>query len=185
MIPASNIVPILETERLVLRGIEQRDHKPFAAFYATEATSFVGGPMSSELAWRKLAGYAGGWLLRGFGQFAVEEKSTGDFVGVVGPYHPEGWPEPEIAWSIVTDFQGKGYAKEAALRSLRYAYEDLGWQKACSCIDAENTPSIRLAESLGAVCEGETEIRPFGPALLYRHKSPAEILGSNHLGSAA
>ncbi len=185
MIPANSIIPVLETERLILRGIEQRDLEPFAAFYSTDASHFVGGPIETALAWRKLAAYAGGWVLRGFGQFALEEKATGKFVGIVGPYHPEGWPEPEIAWTVVTEFQGKGYAREAALRSLRFAYEDLGWQTACSCMEADNKPSIGVAESLGAICEGKTEIRPFGPALLYRHRSPAELLGVGNLGSAA
>ncbi len=185
MTPAARTIPVLETERLILRAFEQRDFKPFAAFYATEASQFVGGPMDEALAWRKLSGYAGSWILRGFGKFALEEKQSGKFVGLVGPWFPEGWPEPEISWTVVQDFQGKGFAKEAATRALRFVYEELGWETACSCIDADNTPSIRLAESLGADCEGETEIRPFGPALLYRHKSPAEFVTGDGLESAA
>lgn len=181
----TRIVPTLETERLIMRGICEDDFAPFAAFYATEASSFVGGPMDGASAWRKLSGYAGSWILRGFGKFALEDKSTGKFVGLVGPWFPEGWPEPEIAWTVMPEFQGRGLAGEAALRALCFAYGDLGWQTACSCIDADNIPSIRLAESLGATLEGETEIRPFGPALLYRHRSPAEILNSDGIGSAA
>lgn len=177
--------PTLETERLILRGIMQEDFEPFAAFYATEESRFVGGPLNGPLAWRKLSGYAGIWTLRGFGKFALEDKASGKFVGLVGPWFPEGWPEPEISWTVVAEFQGKGLAKEAALRTLRFAYEELGWTTACSCIADDNLPSIRLAESLGAVCEGRTEIRPFGPALLYRHLSPAELLNSDQFGSAA
>ena len=185
MNPASNIIPRLESERLILRGFRQEDLEPFAAFYATEESRFVGGPMDDALAWRKLAGYAGGWILRGYGKFALEDKQSGRFVGLVGPWFPRGWPEPEISWTVLSEFQGKGFAKEAALRTLRFAYEDLGWETACSCIAADNTPSIKLAESLGAICEGETEIRPFGQALLYRHRSPEELLGVGKLGSAA
>lgn len=185
MISEFNLVPILETERLILRGFRQEDLEPFAAFYATEESRFVGGPADDALAWRKLSGYAGSWMLRGYGKFALEEKASGGFVGLVGPWFPRGWPEPEISWTVMPEFQGMGFAREAALRSLRFAYGRLGWTKACSCIDADNISSIRLAESLGAVRESETEIRPFGPALLYRHRPPAEILGSDGLGSAA
>lgn len=178
-------IPTLQTERLILRAIEQRDYEPFADFYITEESRFVGGPMEPAAAWRKLAGYLGGWMLRGYGQFALEDRASGEFVGIVGPYFPEGWPEPEIAWTVVTKFQGKGLAKEAAIRSLRFAYQELGWRTACSCIDADNKPSIRLAESLGATLEGETEIKPFGPALLYRHREPSAFLEGNNFGSAA
>lgn len=180
-----SLVPTLETDRLLLRGIGQQDFEPFAAFYATDASRFVGGPIEPALAWRKLAGYAGGWIMRGYGHFALEEKAGGKFVGLVGPWFPEGWPEPEIAWMVMPEFQGHGFAKEAAIRSLRYAYEDLGWQTAISCIDADNVASIRLAQSLGATFEGNTQIRPFGPTRLYRHVARAEFLSDHGLRGAA
>jgi RimJ/RimL family protein N-acetyltransferase len=86
---------------------------------------------------------------------------------------------------LLPEFQGKGLAKEAALVALRFAYEVLGWTTAVSCMDAANKPSIRLAEALGAVCEGRTEIRPYGEALLYRHRPPAELLATAGARSAA
>ncbi len=181
----SEMIPTLETERLILRAIRQDDFEPFAAFMQTEASHFIGGPCEPALAWRRLAAYAGDWIMRGYSKFALEDKETGRFAGLVGPWFPAGWPEPEISWTIMTEFQGRGLAKEAARRTLRYAYEDLGWRTAASCIDAANKPSIRLAESLGAVLEGETEIRPFGPALLYRHLPPEVFLASGKGRSAA
>ena len=117
------------------------------AFYATDASRFVGGPLDAATAWRSVAASIGAWTLRGFGEFAVEEKASGDFVGLVGPWFPEGWPEAEIAWIIVPEFQRRGYGAEAARRALGYAYDELGWETAISCIDEENIASIRLAES--------------------------------------
>ena len=169
-------VPALATERLILRGIEASDFEPFAAFMATEGSRFIDGPVEAAEAWRKLAGYAGSWTLRGYGKFALEDKASGKFAGLVGPWFPVGWPEPEIAWTMMPEFQGKGLAKEAAVAALRFAYEKLGWVTAVSCMDARNEASVRLAESLGATCEGKTEIPPFGEALLYRHISPAQFL---------
>ncbi|MEZ5812354.1 MAG: GNAT family N-acetyltransferase [Rhizobiaceae bacterium] len=183
--PVSATIPTLETERLILRGIKRADFEPFAAFMATDAAHFIGGPCEPALAWRQLAAYAGDWLLRGYSKFALEEKASGRFVGIVGPWFPVGWPEPEIAWTVMPEFQSTGMAREAALRALRFAYEDLGWPTAVSCMDPENEPSIRLARSLGAVPEGETEIRPYGRALLYRHVSPAELLSGPQARGAA
>ncbi len=48
------------------------------------------GPRSAG--WRNAAIMAGHWALHGFGMFAVEEKSSGTFVGRVGPFYPPVWP---------------------------------------------------------------------------------------------
>ena len=45
------------------------------------------------------------------GMFVVEEKSSGKFVGRVGPWFPPGWPGFEVGWGIATEFRGKGYAR--------------------------------------------------------------------------
>ncbi len=173
------MIPTLETERLTLRAPRPSDLAPYTAFLATEESRFVGGPLDAEHAWRSMAISIGCWGLRGFGEFAVEEKSSGAFVGMVGPWYPRGWPEAEIAWIILPQFQRRGYGAEAASRTLAYAYEELGWQTAISCIDAENTASIRLAESLGATCEGEAEFKPIGMLPVYRHLPPRQFFERN------
>jgi RimJ/RimL family protein N-acetyltransferase len=165
-------VPVLETERLRLRPIGPADFEPAVAFYSSDASRFVGGPAPAHDTWRRVASYAGCWALRGYGKFAVEEKQSGGFAGFVGPWHPVGWPEAEIAWTILPEFQGRGYAQEAAHRALRFVYDVLGWTTAVSCMAAENRASQNVARRLAATCEGDTEIAPYGAALLYRHLSP-------------
>ena len=66
------------------------------------------------------------WVLRGYGPFALEDKATGAFIGVAGPWFPEGWPEPEITWALMLGQTGKGYATEAARRALAFARDTLG-----------------------------------------------------------
>src|SRR5215475_1690224 len=81
----SGMVPILETERLTLRAWRQADLEPFAQYYANPATAaFVGGTCSRNAAWHRMAAFAGHWSLRGYGFWALEEKSTGQFVGYSG-----------------------------------------------------------------------------------------------------
>lgn len=167
-------IPVLETERLIMRAMIPQDFDSFAAFYASDAAKFVGGPADRIATWRQLSTFAGSWSLRGFGEFALEHKKTGKTAGLVGPWFPEGWPEREIAWIVLPEFQGQGIGFEAANRALKFAYQDLGWTTAVSCIDADNVGSIKLAEKLGAKLECETTIEPFGEALLYRHLSPSE-----------
>lgn len=169
-------VPVLETERLILRPHRQADFETYAAFYAhPTAAQFIGGTRPRSEAWRSLAYIIGHWPLRGFGMFALESKATGAYVGRCGPYFPEGWPEPEFGWTLMLGQTGKGYATEAAIRARQWAYETLGWTTAISLIDKDNASSIRLAERLGAVYEGEYD-PGFGMMNVYRHPGPEVVL---------
>ncbi|MEO0566563.1 MAG: GNAT family N-acetyltransferase [Pseudomonadota bacterium] len=163
-------IPRLETERLIFRAFqEDNDFEAYAQFYATEQTRYYGGPLDRSAAWRAAAAMMGHWIMRGFGTWAVEEKATGDFCGMIGLWHPEGWPEREITWSIVPDKQGKGFAYEGAKRAREYAYETLGWDKVYSCILDGNTASIGLAEKLGATLERQQDDPVRGKFLVYQH----------------
>jgi RimJ/RimL family protein N-acetyltransferase len=169
------MIPVLETKRLILRGFQPGDFDAFASFYTSEASRFVGGPEERPLAWRRISSYAGCWAMRGFGKFLVEEKASGRVVGIVGPWYPEGWPEPEIGWTVLPEFEGLGYAAEAAARSLIFSYDELGWTTALSAIFPGNARSIRLAERLGARREGSAEFKPYGALEAWRHLPPAEF----------
>lgn len=163
-------IPIIETERLILREFrDSTDFEPYANFYASDLTKFYGGPLERKAAWRAVASMMGHWIIRGYGPWAVEEKSTGDFCGMVGLWYPEGWPEPEITWAIVEPKQGLGFAAETAVRSRAYAYETLGWETVFSCISAGNTASIGLAKKLGATLERAVEDEVRGTIKVYKH----------------
>jgi RimJ/RimL family protein N-acetyltransferase len=169
------MTPRLETERLVLRSFAPGDVESFAGFYASEASRFVGGPENGVATWRRIASYAGCWMLRGYGKFVVEEKASGRAVGIVGPWFPDGWPEPEIGWTILPEFEGRGYATEAAARAIAFAYDELGWTTAMSAIFPGNERSFRLAGRLGARYDGSAEIKPYGALEIYRHLPAAEF----------
>jgi RimJ/RimL family protein N-acetyltransferase len=169
-------IPTLETERLVLRPWRESDIEAYAAMRADPVTMrFIGGAMTRQDTWMRLAADAGHWLLRGYGRLVVTEKATGAFIGYCGPSFPLGFPEPEIGWGLIPTAQGKGFATEAARCTLDYAYGVLGWTTAISLIASENYPSIRVAERLGARLDGTTEFR--GMVLdIYRHPAPAQKL---------
>src|ERR1700729_2426842 len=79
-------VPILETERLILRAHGIDDFVHSAAMWADpEVTRYIGGkPLSEEETWARLLRYVGHWSLLGFGYWVVEEKATGNFAGEIG-----------------------------------------------------------------------------------------------------
>jgi len=107
--------------------------------------------------------------LRGYGFFAIEIKETGAFAGHAGPWFPAGWPEPEIGWTVMSDFEGQGIAYEASVAAREYAYKTLGWTTAISLMDPANSRSAKLAERMGAVYEAEWQHPTFGPTIYYRH----------------
>jgi RimJ/RimL family protein N-acetyltransferase len=119
-----------------------------------------------------MAAFAGQWILRGYGSWAVEEKASGRFVGYTGLWYPEGWPEPEIHWGLMQPFHGRGYATEAARRARDFAYRELRWRTAVSCIGPENVASRRVALRLGATLERSIELRGM-KAGVYRHPGPS------------
>jgi RimJ/RimL family protein N-acetyltransferase len=153
---------ILHSERLILRRWTLDDFEDFAAMSADpEVMRFItpdGQPLSRFAAWQALCAIIGHWELRGFGLFAALESATERFVGRVGPWHPEEWPDLEIGWTIRKEFWGKGYATEAANRCIDYAFMELNREHLVSLILPENLRSIRVAERLGERLEGTTRI---------------------------
>ncbi|HEX8222393.1 MAG TPA: GNAT family N-acetyltransferase [Allosphingosinicella sp.] len=148
--------PTLETDRLILRPPEERDLDGFAEMMADEeAARFVGGVQGRAAAWRGMAAVAGSWALRGYGMFSVIEKSSGRWVGRLGPWQPEGWPGAEVGWGLLPDAWGKGYATEGAEAAIRWAFDSLGWDDVIHCIAPANTPSARVAERLGSTLRGQ------------------------------
>lgn len=167
------MIPLLATERLILRGPAASDFDAVAAFLDSDRAAHIGGRRSRADAWRNFAVLLGHWELRGYGMWAVDLRETGAFVGMVGLYYPEDWLAPEVGWWIVDPAaEGSGYAREAAEAARRYAFDVVGWPEVYSVIVPENARSIRLAERLGATHE-RTEIAPNGrPAMIWRHPSP-------------
>lgn len=152
--------PVLTTARLELRMLQLPDFEQYAAIHADpEVTRFTARTqLDRNEAWRHLAMFAGHWHLRGFGMWGVFEKESGLLAGRVGFHEPEGWPGFELAWTIGRGFWGRGYAPEAARRCLEYAFEEMGRTRVISLIDPANTNSIRVAEKIGEVVEGEATV---------------------------
>jgi RimJ/RimL family protein N-acetyltransferase len=151
----------LETERLRLRMFRESDFDAYARICADpDVMRYLGEgkALTRAEAWRQMAMIVGHWQLRGFGLWAVEERQTGALVGRIGLFRPEGWPGLECGWMLAREYWGKGYATEAARRSLEYAFGTLGQSHVISLIRPDNAASIRVAERLGERREGHTTL---------------------------
>ncbi|MDQ3234167.1 MAG: GNAT family N-acetyltransferase [Pseudobdellovibrionaceae bacterium] len=153
--------PTLLTDRLILRPPTYDDFDDWAAFAADEDVNrFLGGVQSRSAAWRGLATVTGAWALMGFSMFSVLERSTGQWIGRLGPWQPEGWPGTEIGWGLAREAWGQGYALEGTVAAMDWAFAELGWNEVIHCIDPKNTPSQSLARRLGSTLKGPVHLPP-------------------------
>lgn len=144
------MIPVLSTPRLVLRAFEESDLDAWAAIVGDPQTArYIGGVRDRTEAWLRMATYHGHWVLRGFGQWAVEERASGRCVGRCGLWNPEGWPELEVGWTLSRSVWGRGYATEAGAAAVEWGRSTLALTRIASCIVPENAASIAVAERLG------------------------------------
>lgn len=151
------MVPIVETERLRLRGFKEQDLERWSAVMADPATvRHLGGqPHAREDTWRRLLMSGGLWLIYGYGYWAAERKQDGLLVGQVGladfkrQMSPSIEGVPEAGWIFAPDAHGQGYASEAVSAVLAWADGAVKAPEIVAIIDPSNAPSIRVAEKCG------------------------------------
>ena len=157
MMSPHNEIPVLETERLRLRGHGVDDFEDCLAMWSDPAvTRFIGGkPLSGEEVWARLLRYAGHWRMLGYGYWLVAETESGRFVGEVGfaDFHRDITPSfdgvPEIGWALIPWAHGKGYATEALLAAVAWGDEQFGGATTGCLINPDNFALIRVAEKGG------------------------------------
>lgn len=170
-------VPVLTTERLVLRAPEAGDWPAFNAMLASERGQFIRtGDYDLSNTWRGFCHLIGHWAARGFGMFVWHAKGDATPLGATGPWFPETWPEREIGWSVWNPAaEGKGLAYEAALAARDHAYRSLGWTTAVSYVAEGNVRSQALARRMGAVVDAAAQSIGVPPCLVFRHPAPEAL----------
>jgi len=146
--------PTIETERLTLRPFGEDDLDEYTAMLQSaevRASLHLPDDVGREQAWSAMAAWLGQWELRGTGNWAVVERSTGAFLGRAGMHLPErdDWPGIEIGWAFHPRAWGKGYATEAGTASVEYAFAHHDVDALYSLILPENARSQAVAERLG------------------------------------
>jgi RimJ/RimL family protein N-acetyltransferase len=167
--------PLIETERLLLRSFAADDLNAHAATLGDEQVMLhIGGkPLNREDAWRRLLSSVGMWQLMGMGAWAVERKSDGRMVGHCGFFQferdmrPSILGEPEMGWILDRSVHGQGIAFEACHAALEWAETAIGAESYPAIIDLENIASMKLAERLGFVRQGDAVYRD-SPIALFR-----------------
>ena len=146
---------MIETERLILRPWREEDVEPFLRHTNTPAVMRWLGGVRSEAEQRESIGRIMRWQgERGFTFWAVERKADGELLGFCGLKIADTAGAPvegmyEVGWRLREDAWGQGYAKEAAIASLDFAFERLGAERVVAITFIGNEPSWGLMERLG------------------------------------
>ena len=147
----------IETARLRLRMFRIEDLDDLAALFADpDVMRYVadGKPASREEAAKALESVINHWRRQGFGRWAVEDKSTREFVGFGGLRSLLG--VPEVVYHFARTHWGKGLATELARASLRYGFEEHRFDRIVAVAKPENAASIHVMEKLGMHYEMHT-----------------------------
>lgn len=173
-------VPVLETPRLILRGMTMADFETYKMLWADPsvvARLTANKPLTEEEVWQKFTRLVGVWALKGYGYWLVEEKASGELIGNAGVAEfkrnltPSIVGKPEFGWMIASKAQGKGYATEAAEASLAWVDGKFPGAVMTCIIDPENAPSIRVAEKCGFREAVRTEYNG-RPTIIFERVSP-------------
>jgi len=141
---------MLETDRLILRPMNARDvNAIFAMRSDIDVMRFIREPQSRDESanWIKLV--SSRWKREEIGFCAMLEKLSQEFVGWCGIWQLQETGELEIGYAVAKQFWGRGFATEAALRFLDYAFENLGNEKTVAVTRPENAASRRVMEKIG------------------------------------
>jgi RimJ/RimL family protein N-acetyltransferase len=153
-------LPLIQTSRLILRPWQPADLPPFAAMNADPGVMrYFPSTLSPEQSAAFLNRIETHFNNHGFGVFALEEISSGDFIGYCGFMIPafRAWFTPcvEIGWRLRPTSWGRGLATEAARACLAHGFGKLGFSRIYSFTATLNLPSERVMQRIGMRKEGE------------------------------
>jgi RimJ/RimL family protein N-acetyltransferase len=149
--------PVIETARLRLRMFRPGDVDNLAMMFSDpEVMRYVadGKPAGRDVAEKAVTSVIEHWRRHGFGRWAVEDKETRQFVGYGGLRSL--FDLPEVVYHFPRANWGKGFATELAHASLRYGFEDHGFERIVAIAKPKNAASIHVMEKIGMRYEMHT-----------------------------
>jgi RimJ/RimL family protein N-acetyltransferase len=156
--PFANGLPTLDSERLRLRALSERDVADVFALYAdADAVRFGYAPRMESLddARRLVEETARLARDRSVFHFGVADRERDQVIGHATLFRWEREQRrAELGYSIRRDLWGRGFGTEAAATLVAFAFDQLDLRRIEADADPRNTASIRVLEKLGFVREG-------------------------------
>jgi RimJ/RimL family protein N-acetyltransferase len=176
----------IETERLLLRGWQNRDREPFARMNADpRVMEFFPALLTRAETDAMVARMEGHFRAHGLGLYAVELRQGHEFVGFAGlsvpTFQANFTPSVEIGWRLAAEHWGRGLATEAARAVVRRAFDTLDLDALVSFTTPANVRSRRVMEKIGMTHDPADDFdhpglpagHPWRRHVLYRLRRPA------------
>ncbi len=176
----------METERLLLRRWCDGDRDAFAAMNANpDVMRYFRSTLSRDESDAFMARIETHFDAHGFGFWAVEEKQSGQLVGLTGlarvTFDAPFAPAVEIGWRFMPHVWGMGYAPEAARAAMHAGFTDFALDEIVAFTIPANAPSRRVMDKLDMTYDAADDFEhpnlPAGHALrphvLYRLRRDA------------
>jgi RimJ/RimL family protein N-acetyltransferase len=146
--------PELTTDRLLLRRWTDADLEPFAALNRDpRVMEHLSRQLSRQDSDAFVAMIEAEFEERGFGLWAVEVRAERRLVGFTGlhvaDFEAHFTPAVEVGWRLAADAWGHGYASEAAMAALDFAFAGAGLAEVVSMTTPRNRRSQRVMERIG------------------------------------
>lgn len=153
----------LETERLLLRKLEENDYERlFLLDSDPEVMKYIGVPVLKDVNQSKdvIRMIQKQYEDNGIGRFAVIEKESNLLIGWSGlkflTKEINGYNNIyELGYRFLPEYWGKGYATESAKASLDYGFNDLNIDVIYAMAHSENDGSNHILQKLGFERTGE------------------------------
>ncbi|WP_284123857.1 GNAT family N-acetyltransferase [Parerythrobacter aestuarii] len=148
---------VLETERLVLRTIDESDAQlQFDILNTPKVMEHLGGVKELHEIETKHAKTMAWFAQEGFGFMMMIEKATGELVGHAGLKkvdhpHAKNPGDFEIGWLVREDRWRHGYANEAMRAIIDWAFTRHDASFLVALTSERNVPSWRFMEKIGMV----------------------------------
>jgi len=85
----------------------------------------------------------------GFGLYAMQLKGEDTLIGMCGLIKRDGLDDIDIGFALLAEYEGKGYATEAAKATLEHAHKIHALERIVAITIEDNVRSIRLLEQIG------------------------------------
>ncbi|MCL2577348.1 MAG: GNAT family N-acetyltransferase [Defluviitaleaceae bacterium] len=145
---------ILETKRLTLKPFEEKD--AYIAAYNSRQPSIAKAMSDMVLADEKAGLEWINWINvmasieKPWQVLSIELKSENKCIGIMGIIpQPKIQSEFEILFSISDEYQGRGYATEAAQEMIKWFFSSRTNVYLCAIVKTDNIPSQKVIENLG------------------------------------
>ncbi len=146
----------IETERLIIRDLEEYDAKGiFLLDSDPDVHEYLGKkPIKTIKEAKQVIDFIRDqYIKNGIGRWAIIDKKTGDFIGWTGLKYEQGLRKDfsyyDLGYRLIKKYWGNGIATETAVESLKYGFEKLDLKEIGAAADINHLASNKILKKIG------------------------------------